>query len=262
MFLRIFFVLGAVLALTLAFFDPSLFPFLLLIWLGLSLLITSFAIFFLFICSLFCYRKKPFEKDHPFFRFLAYHTMDSILAFFRFRVAGKNLEQFPEEPCVFVCNHLSQFDPMVSFVLLKKRRVAFLSKKENMKIPIAGPIVQKIGFLPLDRENPLQSMRILHQGAKLVSKMGFTMGIYPEGTRSFDGKLLPFKEGAFVMAKKAKCPLVITVIRGTRSFLGRYPLFTSHAEFEVIEVLSAEEVASKKAQELSDYCQEKIASAL
>lgn len=262
MFLRAFFVVGALLALVLIGLFPSLWPFLLLIWLGLSIGITCLAIFFLFLCSLFCYGKKAYEKDNAFLRFLSYYTMDSILACFRFRIRAKNLEAFPEEPCVFVCNHLSRFDPMVSFVLMKGKKVAFLSKKENMQIPIAGPIIQKIGFLPLDRKNPLQSMRMLHQGAKLVSQKGITMGIYPEGTRSFQGELLPFKEGAFVMAKKAKCPLAITVIRGTRDFVGRFPFRTTRAEFEVLELLSAEEVAAKKPQELSDYCREKIKSAL
>ena len=122
-----------------------------------------------------------------------------------------------------------------------------------MRIPIAGPIIQKIGFLPLDRENPLRAMRTIHQGAKLVSEKGFTMGIYPEGTRSHDGKLLEFKTGAFVMAKKAKCPMVITKIEGTNAYHGRFPFRRTHAVFSVLEVLSADQVKEKKPEELSDY---------
>ncbi len=252
MLLRVFFWLGGILSGVLCFVCD-----LMLLWLPLWILffvgITCLAIFYLFIVSLFCYGKKPFEKDNRFLRPLAYHTMDCILEFFRFRVKGEGLEKIPDEPCVLVCNHLSRFDPMVTFVLMKGRLLGFLSKKENMRIPIAGPIIQKIGFLPLDRENPLRAMRTIHQGAKLISRQGFTMGIYPEGTRSFDGKLLEFKPGAFVMAKRAACPIVICKIRGTSSYRGRFPFRRTDTVFTVLEVVSAQRVNELKAEELSDY---------
>jgi len=261
MLLQVFFWVGGILSAALCYlWDLYVlwFP----LWFLSFVLITCLAILYLFLVSLFCYGKKPFKKDNPFLRSLAYHTMDCILEFFRFRVKGEGLERFPEEPCVFVCNHLSRFDPMVSFVLMKGRRLGFLSKKENMRIPIAGPIIQKIGFLPLDRENPLRSMRTIHQGAKLVSDQAFTMGIYPEGTRSFDGKLLEFKTGAFVMAKRAACPLVICKIEGTNAFHGRFPFRRTDTVFTVLEVIPAERVDEMKAEELSEYARSVIAASL
>ena len=252
MLLRVFFWLGGALSLAWCCFAKS-FWLLLPLWALLFAAITCLAIFYLFIISLFCYGKKPFEKDNTFLRPLAYHTMDCILEFFRFRVHGEGIEKIPAEPCVLVCNHLSRFDPMVTFVLMKGRRLGFLSKKENMRIPIAGPIIQKIGFLPLDRENPIRAMRTIHQGAKLISTQDFTMGIYPEGTRSFDGKLLEFKTGAFVMAKRAACPMVICKICGTNAYHGRFPFRRTDTTFSVLEVVSAEQVKSMKPEELSDY---------
>ncbi|MBR5295893.1 MAG: 1-acyl-sn-glycerol-3-phosphate acyltransferase, partial [Clostridia bacterium] len=147
---------------------------------------------------------------------------------------------------------------MVTFVLTKGRKLGFISKKENMRIPIAGPIIQKIGFLPLDRENPLKAMRTIHKAAKLVSDQGFTMGIYPEGTRSLDGKLLEFKTGAFVMAKKAACPMVISKIEGTNEYHGRFPLRRTNTIFTVLEVVPAEAVKEKKPEELSEYARKII----
>ncbi len=258
MLLRLFFWLGGAISALLCLMKTSLFPFVLLLWLGLFVGITCGAIFFLFLCSLFCYGKKPFEKDNVFLRRLSYHTMDCILEFFRFRVKGAGVEKIPAEPCVIVCNHLSRFDPMVNFVLMKGRRLGFISKTENMRIPIAGPIIQKIGFLPLDRDNPLRAMRTIHKGAKMISEQGFTMGIYPEGTRSLDGKLLEFKTGAFVMAKKAACPMVICKIDGTNAYHGRFPFRKTLASFTVLEVLSADEVKEKKPEELSDYSRKVI----
>ena len=257
MLLRLFFWLGGILSTVLCVVMQS-FWFWIPLWLALFVGITCLAILYLFIVSLFCYSQKPFEKDNAFLRSLAYHTMDCILEFFRFRVRGEGLELLPEEPCVLVCNHLSRFDPMVTFVLMKGRRLGFLSKKENMRIPIAGPIIQKIGFLSLDRENPLRAMRTVHQGAKLISSQNFTMGIYPEGTRSFDGKLLEFKPGAFVMAKRAACPVVICKIEGTNAYHGRFPFRRTDTTFTVLEVIPTHRVKESKAEQLSDYTREVI----
>ena len=258
MFVRICFVLGAILALIWALLIPKLLFYTPLIFLAASLLLLLAGILFLFLCSLFCYGKKPVEKDHSFCRFLAYVTMDSILTVFRFRLQGEGLEQIPAEPCILVCNHLSRFDPMVTFVLMKGRLLGFISKKENLRIPIAGPIISKIGFLPLDRENPLRAMRTLHQGAKLVREKGYTMGIYPEGTRNRGTELMEFKTGAFVMATKAKAPVVICSITGTNEYRHNLPFHKTNAVFRVLEVLPAEEVSSRKAEELADYCRSRI----
>jgi 1-acyl-sn-glycerol-3-phosphate acyltransferase len=187
--------------------------------------------------------------------------MDAILALFRFSFSGEKLESIPAEPCVIVCNHLSRFDPMVTFCLMKGRRLGFISKKENLRIPIAGPIISKIGFLPLDRENPLRAMRTIHAAAKLVSGQGYTMGIYPEGTRSYDGTLLEFKTGAFVLAKKASAPIVISVIEGTNQYKKNWPWRRTPVSFRVLDVIAAQQVQSLCAEELSDRCRETIPKA-
>ncbi|MBR3837013.1 MAG: 1-acyl-sn-glycerol-3-phosphate acyltransferase [Clostridia bacterium] len=237
----------------------SLLPWSLLILVGIWGGLVLTAILFLFFVSLFCYGDKPLEKDNIFCRRLAFYTMDCILVLFRFRISGKGLEKMPTEPCVIVCNHLSRFDPMVTFRLMKGRRLAFVSKIENMRIPIVGPIIRKIGFIPLDRDNPLRAMRSIHTAARLVSEKGFTMGIYPEGTRSRSEDLLEFKTGAFVLAKKANAPLVITRITGTRSYRGRFPFYSTPVTFEVLEVLKVEALAEKKPEELAAYCRSRIA---
>ena len=94
--------------------------------------------------------------------------------------------------------------------------------------------------------------------AKLISGQDFTMGIYPEGTRSFDGKLLEFKTGAFVMAKRAACPMVICKIKGTNDYHGRFPFRRTDTVFTVLEVVPAEKVKALKPEELSDYARSVI----
>ena len=79
---------------------------------------------FLFAVSLFCIRKPSASMGIP----LAYHTMKCILTLFRFRLKGEEQDQISAEPCAIVCNRLSRFDPMVIFVLLWKRKLAFREK--------------------------------------------------------------------------------------------------------------------------------------
>ena len=159
---------------------------LLAVLIGIGCFLGLNALFFLyvFIVNLFCTNREPVEKPNPYLRHLAYITMDWILAIFRVRRKGRNLDQIPGGPTVIVSNHLSRFDPMVLFCLECKRRLAFVSKIENMKIPVAGPVLYQIGFLPLERDNPLQAMRMIRTGAKMIRENGFSMGIYPEGTRN------------------------------------------------------------------------------
>ena len=258
MLLYVFAAASVLAVLALVLWSPVLLPWSLLLALGGWLLLVISSIVFLFIVSLFCIGKPVSAMEGRFLRSLAYHTMDCILTLFGFRIKGEGMEKIPAEPCVIVCNHLSRFDPMAKFVLMKGRKLSFVSKIENMRIPIAGPIIQQIGFIPLDRENSLRALRSIHAAAKLVSEKQYTVGIYPEGTRSRTGELLPFKPGAFVLAKRAGCPIVISSIvgtdrRGKRGFFGKREVV-----FRVLEVISAEEVKSAKAQELSEMCRSRI----
>ena len=214
---------------------------------------------YLFIISLFCTNREPVDRPDPYLRHLAYVTMDWILKIFRVHVKARNLELLPKEPCIIVSNHLSKFDPMALFCLEKKRRLAFVSKIENMKAPIAGPVLYQLGFLPLERDNPLQAMRMVRTGAKMVKENGFSMGIYPEGTRNTTDELLPFKPGAFVMAQKAGAPVAVTVIRGIRGASGR--LFT-RASIEVLKVIPAEEVQAKDPEELAKEAEDLVRLAM
>jgi len=255
-FLWIGFGLALIAAALFLFAVPSAVSFLPLLFVAFFVGALSFLIAVLFIISLFYPQNKDIEKDNGICRFLAYHTMEAIVILFRFRMKGVGMDLLPEKPFVLVCNHLSRFDPMVTTVLMKDRKLAFVSKKENMKIPIVGNITHRIGYLALDRENPLRAMRTIHKAARLVSEKNYVMGIYPEGTRSKDGELLAFKTGAFVMAKKANAPLAICYVRGTNEYKGRFPFRSTEVSFEVLKIVSAEEVKEMDVEELARLSRE------
>lgn len=141
---------------------------------------------------------------------------------FTINIIGMNLvikgkENIPNRPCVFIGNHTSILDiPVILYST--ERQVGFVSKKEVLKTPILSYWLQKGKCIALDRKNPRDAVRMINEGVKNLND-GYSMMIFPEGTRSLDGKLLPFKKGSLKLAIKAKVPIVpVTIDAAFTSF--------------------------------------------
>jgi len=120
----------------------------------------------------------------------------------------------PTKRYVIASNHLSQFDiPLLFSVLPVHGR--FLSKKEVFKIPLLGRAMRTIGIIEIDRASGTSSRQAINEGVKLAADRGYSLIVFPEGTRSTDGDLLPFKKGAFRIAIDTGLPLVPVIIDGT-----------------------------------------------
>nr|WP_196000455.1 lysophospholipid acyltransferase family protein [Clostridium sp. 1001271B_151109_B4] len=131
------------------------------------------------------------------------------------RVKGR--ENIPDEPCLFVGNHTSILDIPVIFYSINKP-VGFIAKKEVLKIPILSYWLSKGKCIALDRQNPRDAVRMISEGVENL-KEGYSMMIFPEGTRSLDGKTLPFKKGSMKLATKAKVPILpVTIDASFTSF--------------------------------------------
>jgi 1-acyl-sn-glycerol-3-phosphate acyltransferase len=135
------------------------------------------------------------------------------LAGIRYRVAG--LQNVPDTAVVFVSNHESNIDPPVLFRALHPR-LHVLYKAELHKFPIMGTVFDVGGFVPIERGNREQSMASIARGAASI-RAGNSFLIFPEGTRSRTGDLLPFKKGGFIMALQANAPVVPVAISGGRA---------------------------------------------
>lgn len=134
-----------------------------------------------------------------------------------FKVEGlENLDL--SRPYVFAANHQSAFDIFALLAALPK--VKFLAKKELFRIPLFGPALARAGSLPIDRSNRQASLKSLDRAAQVVRE-GSSIVIFPEGTRSETGELLPFKKGGFVLAIKSGQPIVPVSLSGTGAVLGR-----------------------------------------
>jgi 1-acyl-sn-glycerol-3-phosphate acyltransferase len=136
-----------------------------------------------------------------------------FLAGIRVRLAGRLPPRI--QPVVFCANHQSNIDPPVLFNLLHPQ-LHVLHKAELLKLPLIGRAMTIGGFVPVERQNREQSFRSISAGAASL-KSGNSFLIFPEGTRSGTGELLPFKKGGFIMAIEAQVPLVPVAITGGRA---------------------------------------------
>jgi 1-acyl-sn-glycerol-3-phosphate acyltransferase len=136
----------------------------------------------------------------------------------RYHVAGR--EHVPHGRAVVFCsNHQSNVDPPVHFHALH-RRLHIFYKEELNRLPLLGRAFQVGGFIPVDRKNRERAMGAIERGAASL-RAGNSFLIFPEGTRSRSGEMLPFKKGGFVMAIKGQAPIVPVAVQGGRNAMRR-----------------------------------------
>jgi 1-acyl-sn-glycerol-3-phosphate acyltransferase len=129
-------------------------------------------------------------------------------------------------PCVFVANHQSFLD-VVTFGSIFPRRTVSAGKREIGKIPVFGWFYRLSGNLVIDRDDPRGALASLEAAAEEIRRENLSVWFMPEGHRNSGPTLLPFKSGAFRLAKAARVPIVpivsapLTVIADTKRFLAR-----------------------------------------
>ncbi|MES1158173.1 MAG: lysophospholipid acyltransferase family protein [Haliangium ochraceum] len=120
---------------------------------------------------------------------------------------------------VFMANHLSTVDIWALFVALPVN-IRFIAKKQLGAIPLFGWAMAAGRFIFIDRQNPLAARRSIDQACRRI-RSGSSVAIFPEGTRSRDGNLGPFKKGGFHLALTAGVPIVPVGIRGAHEVMPR-----------------------------------------
>ena len=156
-----------------------------------------------------------------------------FLSGIRYTVSGAEHIR-PHPASVYAVNHASNVEPPVLFLALRPLfpRLRILYKAELRKLPILTRAFDVAGFIPLERGNRDQSLPAIERAAEAL-RDGNSFLIFPEGTRSRTGELLPFKKGGFVMALKAQAPVVPVAIRGARAAMRKGSLWIQPVVIQV-----------------------------
>src|SRR3954453_10336976 len=132
------------------------------------------------------------------------------------RVVVEGFERLPRGASIVMANHSSNLDPPVLIPLLPGRVVIYL-KASLMKIPVLGYAMRLAGFIPVLRDGSVESAKAASAAAERALEQGSCLVLFPEGTRSRDGSLLPFKRGPFILATQSGAPVVpVSIVGATR----------------------------------------------
>ncbi len=174
-------------------------------------------------------------------------------------VGWENIE--PGRAYIFCANHLSLIDTPVVFSLPMEFRI--LAKKGLFQIPFLGWHLRRSGHLPVARDSPRAALRSFEQAARKIRE-GTSLFFFPEGGRSEDGRLQPFKTGPFLLAIKAGVPVVPMALRGTREILpiGSMYIRAGRVEVEVARPISTEGMTLKDVDRLAAEVREQVARCL
>lgn len=162
----------------------------------------------------------PFDRHARMMHNICVMWAKAVVAISGVRVSVRGVENVPRGKAVlFLSNHQGAFDiPALQSVLPVQFR--WVAKKSLFKVPFVGWSMRLAGYISIDRENPAEAVKSMEEAAKKMEQ-GSSVIIFPEGTRSESGSLLPFKRGAFMLARKAGRPIVPVAINGTGGILKR-----------------------------------------
>jgi 1-acyl-sn-glycerol-3-phosphate acyltransferase len=144
------------------------------------------------------------------------------------RVRAEGIENIPPGVCIFAANHVSNFDPPAALIGIP-RRISFLAKREIFNVPIVRTALRQSKIVPVDRADRESALVSVSKALQYL-KEGISFVVFPEGTRSSDGTLKPFKKGTFVLAIQAKVPVVPVSIVGSRERMAKGTLATTPGE--------------------------------
>jgi len=173
---------------------------------------------------------------------------------------AENLD--PNKVYILMPNHQSYTDIILIFLAmgLENRKVTFMSKKEMFYVPFLGIAMRGIGCVSVDRGNTQKALASITDTVKRI-KSGLDIVIFPEGTRSKDRALQPFKRGGFLLARKAGVEILPVAIKGTDILMHKSSIKMFPANLE-LEFLKPIETDGKKDAQLIEEVETALANAL
>ena len=204
--------------------------------------------------------EKPQEEDSPFYRAVMYLYIEALVTLVLARIHTTGLEKTPQEGrFLLVCNHLFLADPGVVLHCFKKSQLAFITKQENFDMPIINKFMHKTLCQSVDRDNDRQALKTILKCISLIKEDKVSIGVFPEGYTSKDGKVHPFRPGVFKIAQKTNVPIVVCTIQNTRQiFKNLKKLKRTDIHLHLVDVIQPEEYKGMSTVALSDMVYEKM----
>jgi 1-acyl-sn-glycerol-3-phosphate acyltransferase len=178
------------------------------------------------------------------------------------RIRAQGLDRIPKDrACIFMSNHVSNLDPPALIAIIPGRTSAFM-KRSLMQLPILGTGFRQGEFIAVDRSGSRSDAQRSVAEAQRVLAKGVHITIFVEGTRSPDGRMLPFKKGPFFLALSAGAPCIPISIYGTEKLLRKGSFRMSRGDADVIFHPPIDPAAFSSREDLMQAVRAAIASGL
>ena len=239
---------------------PALIPVFAGMYLALGLLAFGFLCLVCALVDMDTYQ----ENDSRFYRTVMNLYIEALVSLVLVKIHTEGLEKTPKTTrFLLVCNHLFLADPGVLLHCFPKSQLAFVTKKENQSMFIVGKIMHKILCQPIDRDNDRQALRTILKCIQLIKEDKVSIGVFPEGYTSKDGKLHHFRSGVFKIAQKTGVPIVVCTIQNTREiFKNLKKLRRTHVQLHLVDVIQPWDYKELTTVELADKVYEMMISDL
>ena len=192
------------------------------------------------------------KENFKFFGVIWGKTLSFI---FNIKLIVKGKHNLQDRNYIFASNHASLIDIPLLLIAVNRYTV-FIAKSELSKIPIFKSILDRAGFIFVDRKNNDSAVKSMNNLMDDIKKIPRSVAIFPEGTRTSDGELLPFKKGADIFAINTDIPVIPVAISGTYSWSKKklFDISQSVISFEFGEPITTENYSFDD----RDYLTEKI----
>lgn len=211
--------------------------------------ILSFALQ-LVVLSLMGSIRKGTKFESTFNHRFANSWLNFTLHILRVKVITSGTENIPEGKFVLIGNHQENYDIIVLKPIFKKHNINFIAKESLIGVPVIGKWITLLGNIPISRYADRSAAETIVKGIRQV-KAGMSMGIFPEGRRSFGNELIDFKPGAFKLAIKPKADILICTIYNFSNILKDYPFRKQKVYVHIHELLKYKDYQQLSSQELA-----------
>lgn len=209
-------------------------------------------------------KDKEEENDSKFYRVLTHLFLEMIITVGRIKIHCRGAEKLPADGrFLLVCNHLSDIDPALLMHCFPKGQLAFIGKKETKDMFLIGAVMHKLLCQYINRENDREALKTILKCIQIVKGDKASIGVFPEGYVSLDGKLRHFRGGVFKIAQKAEIPIVVCTLQNSKQAMERVlKLKPSEVWVHLVGVIPAEEIKGVNTTEIAERAYEMMISDL